>query len=74
MFTHTRRSVSFPHRETLISGMQTFRPSVSTLEFDTIHIGAMLCANEVEMKSEVPYRANEQLVSFGRCIQIIIAK
>lgn len=72
MFTHTRRSVSFPHRETLISGMQTFRPSVSTytlLEFDT-----MLCANEVEMKSEVPYRANEQLVSFGRCIQIIIAK
>lgn len=53
MFTHTRRSVSFPHRETLISGMQTFRPSVSTftlLEFDT-----MLCANEVEMKSEVPY-------------------
>lgn len=55
MFTHTRRSVSFPHRETLISGMQTFRPSVSTLEFDIIYIGAMLCANEVEMKSEVPY-------------------
>lgn len=58
MFTHTRRSVSFPHRETLISGMQTFRPSVSTfthLQFDIIYIGAMLCANEVEMKSEVPY-------------------